>query len=171
VNSILWWRCIHDQGHIPMKLLGFDEGVNVSIGLPIIRTSVDHGTAFDIAGKGWPVRTAFWQRSGWPARWRRPRKPACEMATSLTPEREVLLPYGEQELVFRLPGQNLLAVLSRSLLRPSLTRSRNRRAMAQPTGMPRLAEAAKNARKVVIIADDLTRQTPLKLIIPELLTN
>jgi 4-hydroxythreonine-4-phosphate dehydrogenase len=42
----------HDQGHIPMKLLGFDEGVNVSIGLPIIRTSVDHGTAFDIAGRG-----------------------------------------------------------------------------------------------------------------------
>lgn len=42
----------HDQGHIPMKLGGFDEGVNVSIGLPIIRTSVDHGTAFDIAGKG-----------------------------------------------------------------------------------------------------------------------
>ena len=42
----------HDQGHIPMKLLGFDEGVNVSIGLPVIRTSVDHGTAFDIAGKG-----------------------------------------------------------------------------------------------------------------------
>lgn len=42
----------HDQGHIPMKLLGFDEGVNVSIGLPIIRTSVDHGTAFDIAGNG-----------------------------------------------------------------------------------------------------------------------
>ena len=42
----------HDQGHIPMKLIGFDEGVNVSIGLPIIRTSVDHGTAFDIAGQG-----------------------------------------------------------------------------------------------------------------------
>lgn len=42
----------HDQGHIPMKLLDFDRGVNVSIGLPIIRTSVDHGTAFDIAGKG-----------------------------------------------------------------------------------------------------------------------
>jgi 4-hydroxythreonine-4-phosphate dehydrogenase len=41
----------HDQGHIPMKLLDFDHGVNVSIGLPIIRTSVDHGTAFDIAGK------------------------------------------------------------------------------------------------------------------------
>jgi len=41
----------HDQGHIPLKLLGFDSGVNVTIGLPIIRTSVDHGTAFDIAGK------------------------------------------------------------------------------------------------------------------------
>ncbi|MCD6031178.1 MAG: 4-hydroxythreonine-4-phosphate dehydrogenase [Thermomicrobiales bacterium] len=42
----------HDQGHIPMKLLAFDSGVNVSYGLPIIRTSVDHGTAFDIAGRG-----------------------------------------------------------------------------------------------------------------------
>lgn len=42
----------HDQGHIPMKLMGFMEGVNVTIGLPIIRTSVDHGTAFDIAGQG-----------------------------------------------------------------------------------------------------------------------
>ena len=42
----------HDQGHIPMKLLAFDSGVNVSYGLPVIRTSVDHGTAFDIAGQG-----------------------------------------------------------------------------------------------------------------------
>jgi len=42
----------HDQGHIPMKLLAFDSGVNVSIGLPIIRTSVDHGTALAIAGTG-----------------------------------------------------------------------------------------------------------------------
>ena len=42
----------HDQGHIAIKMLGFDEGVNVSLGLPIVRTSVDHGTAFDIAGKG-----------------------------------------------------------------------------------------------------------------------
>lgn len=41
----------HDQGHIPMKLLDFEGTVNVSLGLPIIRTSVDHGTAFDIAGK------------------------------------------------------------------------------------------------------------------------
>jgi 4-hydroxythreonine-4-phosphate dehydrogenase len=42
----------HDQGHIPMKLIAFEDGVNVTVGLPIIRTSVDHGTAFDIAGKG-----------------------------------------------------------------------------------------------------------------------
>jgi 4-hydroxythreonine-4-phosphate dehydrogenase len=42
----------HDQGHIPVKLLAFESGVNVTIGLPIIRTSVDHGTAYDIAGKG-----------------------------------------------------------------------------------------------------------------------
>lgn len=47
----------HDQGHIPIKMLGFSEGgtvsgVNVTVGLPIVRTSVDHGTAFDIAGTG-----------------------------------------------------------------------------------------------------------------------
>jgi len=42
----------HDQGHGPMKLLAFDTGANVSLGLPIIRTSVDHGTAFDIAWQG-----------------------------------------------------------------------------------------------------------------------
>ena len=41
----------HDQGHIPLKLIGFDSGVNITIGLPIVRTSVDHGTAFDIAGQ------------------------------------------------------------------------------------------------------------------------
>ena len=41
----------HDQGHVPMKLLDFENTINVSLGLPIIRTSVDHGTAFDIAGK------------------------------------------------------------------------------------------------------------------------
>ncbi|HEX5415989.1 MAG TPA: 4-hydroxythreonine-4-phosphate dehydrogenase PdxA [Chloroflexota bacterium] len=42
----------HDQGHIPVKMLGFEAGVNTTAGLPIIRTSVDHGTAFDIAGQG-----------------------------------------------------------------------------------------------------------------------
>jgi len=41
----------HDQGHIPLKLMDFDGGVNITCGLPIIRTSVDHGTAFDIAGR------------------------------------------------------------------------------------------------------------------------
>jgi 4-hydroxythreonine-4-phosphate dehydrogenase len=42
----------HDQGLIPFKMLAFDEGVNITLGLPIVRTSVDHGTAFDIAWKG-----------------------------------------------------------------------------------------------------------------------
>jgi len=42
----------HDQGHIPLKLLGFNTGVNVTVGLPFIRTSVDHGTAFEIAWQG-----------------------------------------------------------------------------------------------------------------------
>ncbi|MEE8448177.1 MAG: 4-hydroxythreonine-4-phosphate dehydrogenase PdxA [Thermodesulfobacteriota bacterium] len=42
----------HDQGHIPAKLIGFEQGVNVTLGLPILRTSVVHGTAFDLAGQG-----------------------------------------------------------------------------------------------------------------------
>ena len=42
----------HDQGHIPIKVFGFERSVSVALGLPFIRTSVDHGTAFDIAGKG-----------------------------------------------------------------------------------------------------------------------
>ena len=42
----------HDQGHIPFKMLAFDTGVNITLGLPIVRTSVDHGTAFDIAWRG-----------------------------------------------------------------------------------------------------------------------
>jgi 4-hydroxythreonine-4-phosphate dehydrogenase len=53
----------HDQGLIPIKYLGIDQGVNITIGLPFVRTSVDHGTAFDIAGKGIAnpasLRTAF----------------------------------------------------------------------------------------------------------------
>jgi 4-hydroxythreonine-4-phosphate dehydrogenase len=44
--------CYHDQGLIPIKLVAFGQAVNVTLGLPIVRTSVDHGTAFDIAGKG-----------------------------------------------------------------------------------------------------------------------
>jgi 4-phospho-D-threonate 3-dehydrogenase / 4-phospho-D-erythronate 3-dehydrogenase len=42
----------HDQGHGPIKMLGIEAGVNITVGLPVIRTSVDHGTAFDIAGQG-----------------------------------------------------------------------------------------------------------------------
>jgi 4-hydroxy-L-threonine phosphate dehydrogenase PdxA len=42
----------HERGHIPIKLVAFDTAVNVSVGLPIDRCSVDHGTAFDIAGRG-----------------------------------------------------------------------------------------------------------------------
>jgi len=51
----------HDQGHIPQKLVAFEEAVNVTLGLPMIRTSVDHGTAFDIAGKnkGDPVNMRY----------------------------------------------------------------------------------------------------------------
>lgn len=44
--------CYHDQGLVPVKLVAFGQAVNVTLGLPIIRTSVDHGTAFDIAGQG-----------------------------------------------------------------------------------------------------------------------
>jgi 4-hydroxythreonine-4-phosphate dehydrogenase len=42
----------HDQGLIPLKLLHFDDAVNVTLGLPIVRTSVDHGTAYDLVGTG-----------------------------------------------------------------------------------------------------------------------
>ncbi len=42
----------HDQGHVPFKMVAMDEGVNITLGIPIVRTSVDHGTAYDIAGKG-----------------------------------------------------------------------------------------------------------------------
>jgi 4-phospho-D-threonate 3-dehydrogenase / 4-phospho-D-erythronate 3-dehydrogenase len=49
----------HDQGHVPLKLLDFEGGVNVALGLPIIRTSVDHGTAFDIAGQGIAQASSF----------------------------------------------------------------------------------------------------------------
>jgi len=50
----------HDQGHIPFKMLAFDTGVNVTLGLPLIRTSVDHGTAFDIAWKGLASATSLY---------------------------------------------------------------------------------------------------------------
>jgi 4-hydroxythreonine-4-phosphate dehydrogenase len=42
----------HDQGLIPVKYMGLEQGVNVTLGLPLVRTSPDHGTAFDISGQG-----------------------------------------------------------------------------------------------------------------------
>ena len=62
----------HDQGHIPVKVYGFKKSVSVALGLPFLRTSVDHGTAFDIAGKGIAdaesieeaIKTAVWLSQG-----------------------------------------------------------------------------------------------------------
>jgi 4-hydroxythreonine-4-phosphate dehydrogenase len=51
--------CYHDQGLIPVKLVAFGRAVNVTLGLPIIRTSVDHGTAFDIAGRGCATQSSL----------------------------------------------------------------------------------------------------------------
>jgi 4-hydroxythreonine-4-phosphate dehydrogenase len=49
----------HDQGHIPIKVHGFEESVSVNLGLPFIRTSVDHGTAFDIVGQNQAQATSM----------------------------------------------------------------------------------------------------------------
>jgi 4-hydroxythreonine-4-phosphate dehydrogenase len=49
----------HDQGLIPVKYLGMEQGVNVTLGLPLLRTSPDHGTAFDIAGKNLASESSF----------------------------------------------------------------------------------------------------------------
>jgi 4-phospho-D-threonate 3-dehydrogenase / 4-phospho-D-erythronate 3-dehydrogenase len=65
----------HDQGHGPIKVLGLEAGVNITVGLPIIRTSVDHGTAFDIAGKGIVNELSL--------------KEALRQAVDLAPKREV----------------------------------------------------------------------------------
>ena len=62
----------HDQGHIPVKVRGFEKSVSVALGLPLLRTAVDHGTAFDIAGKGIAnaesmaeaIKTAVWLSQG-----------------------------------------------------------------------------------------------------------
>ena len=50
----------HDQGLIPVKYLGVEQGVNVTLGLPYIRTSVDHGTALDLAGQGVADSRSLW---------------------------------------------------------------------------------------------------------------
>lgn len=57
----------HDQATIAVKSLSFGSGVNVTLGLPLVRTSVDHGTAYDIAGKGGLMRRAWLLPSAWPA--------------------------------------------------------------------------------------------------------
>jgi 4-hydroxythreonine-4-phosphate dehydrogenase len=49
----------HDQGHIPVKVYGFEESITANLGLPFVRTSVDHGTAFDIAGQGIASHTSM----------------------------------------------------------------------------------------------------------------
>jgi len=64
----------HDQGHIPLKLLDFMGGVNVTVGIPVIRTSVDHGTAFDIAGTGVADETSMLKAIELGARFARNRK-------------------------------------------------------------------------------------------------
>jgi 4-hydroxythreonine-4-phosphate dehydrogenase len=66
----------HDQGHIPVKMLGFEAGVNTTAGLPIIRTSVDHGTAFDIAGTGRANPGSMIEAVRLASRLARERKPA-----------------------------------------------------------------------------------------------
>src|SRR5262249_30243308 len=64
----------HDQATIPMKLLGFGDAVNVSLGLPIIRTSVDHGTAYDLAGRGRADARGMTEAMGLAARLARGRR-------------------------------------------------------------------------------------------------
>ncbi|PKB78412.1 MAG: 4-hydroxythreonine-4-phosphate dehydrogenase, partial [SAR202 cluster bacterium Io17-Chloro-G9] len=49
----------HDQGHIPVKVYGFEDSITANLGLPFVRTSVDHGTAFDIAGQGIASHTSM----------------------------------------------------------------------------------------------------------------
>ena len=66
----------HDQGLIPLKLLHFSDAVNVTLGLPIIRTSVDHGTAYDLAGKGSADASSL--------------KAAMRMATTMVKNRKVV---------------------------------------------------------------------------------
>ena len=65
----------HDQGLIPFKMLAFDDGVNVTLGLPIVRTSVDHGTAFDIAWRGTASARSLFEAVRWAVRLSDEKKP------------------------------------------------------------------------------------------------
>lgn len=75
----------HDQGLIPLKLLHFDDAVNVTLGLPIIRTSVDHGTAYDIAGKGLASPNSLRAALRLAARMAVSKKEGYETSASFTP--------------------------------------------------------------------------------------
>ena len=59
----------HDQGHIPLKLLSGLQAVNITLGLPLVRTSVAHGTAYDIAGAGSRSTARWWKRRAWRLYW------------------------------------------------------------------------------------------------------
>ena len=80
--------CYHDQGHAPFKAVYGDDGVNITIGLPVVRVSVDHGTAFDIAGKGiareaslvLSCRRAAQLAPGWDSVWQAARESATTSA-------------------------------------------------------------------------------------------
>ena len=63
--------CYHDQGHAPFKAVYGDDGVNITVGLPVVRVSVDHGTAFDIAGQGIAREASLVLAIGGRPRWRR----------------------------------------------------------------------------------------------------
>ena len=76
----------HDQGHIPMKLIDFEETVNISLGIPIIRTSVDHGTAFDIAGTNRADARSMKQAMRVAARMASTRRRAATEISILSPE-------------------------------------------------------------------------------------
>jgi len=72
----------HDQGHIPFKMLAFDTGVNVTLGLPIIRTSVDHGTAFDIAWTGKASPNSLYAAIRWATRLASAESPSAKRASA-----------------------------------------------------------------------------------------
>ncbi|MEX5718938.1 4-hydroxythreonine-4-phosphate dehydrogenase PdxA [Geodermatophilus maliterrae] len=82
--------CYHDQGHAPFKAVYGDNGVNITVGLPVVRVSVDHGTAFDIAGRGvareaslvLSCRRAAALAPGWDLVWRTARESEAQLAGS-----------------------------------------------------------------------------------------
>ena len=82
--------CYHDQGLIPVKLLAFGEAVNVTLGLPIVRTSVDHGTAFDIAGNGVADPGSMIAAVRLPRNWRRDPERVAPPGLDDIPERRQL---------------------------------------------------------------------------------